>query len=167
MLHTSTVNSAHTRVLADRLIASPIGEVVTYEMLSDAIKEDVRKRRYLLMGAILIANREAGAIFGNVHGVGYMRRAPGDAHLIGNVIRHRVRRASGRGLKIMGNALQKGNDISDEQRRQAFSEQVALGLIHHQTFSRNMVKVKEGQPVPDLSKIIVSSLAAHREATGS
>jgi hypothetical protein len=156
--------SALVRVLADVLKACPIGGRATYSQLTAAIGMPVQERFYLVQRAISLANAETGAIFVNVRLVGY-ERLPGDAvPSVGRHARHKIRRVAIRGEKTMTNTLVRANDISNEARLKAYSEQATLGLIRYVTYDRYMATFTPGATPPPTHVQVRSTIEALRAA---
>lgn len=136
--------NAATLALMDTLRQTPVGEIVTFAELSNAIGMDVRQSRYLLHSALTILQREEGACFGNRRGIGYQRLRADDAPKIGNHTRLITRRAAKRGRKKITSLINRANDLSDDARRLALREISTLGLIEH--ISKDNTQLK---PDPD------------------
>lgn len=133
--------SPDTRAMATRLLAVPVGGSVSYADLSAAIGRDVRAEntRYLIYAGMKLAQREAGAIFANDRGKGYVRLAADDAHKVGHTARSRVRRIARHASKQIHAALTRANDVAPESQRKANAELSALGLLEHVAKDRNVV----------------------------
>lgn len=123
--------SADTRTLTDRFLATPVGATIRYSDMSAAIGADIQARRHLILRAIAIASREAGAIFGSVRGVGYKRLASEDASVVGAHARHRIRSTARRSSRVIQRAVEVANDMSEPARVKAYAEISALSLIQH------------------------------------
>jgi hypothetical protein len=123
--------SADSRALATLFAEAPVGGTVTYAAMSDAIGRSITPRRYLALRALQIVNRETGAIFGSVRGVGYQRLAATDAHMLGAHARGRIRRTAKRTASAIQSAIDTANDMPDEAKRRAYAEINALSLIRH------------------------------------
>lgn len=65
--------SAATGWIVELLRTVAVGEVVTFERLSEAARMDVRKHRSTFTSAARIALREHGLVFSSQRGVGYKR----------------------------------------------------------------------------------------------
>lgn len=123
--------SAECRAVADMFTASPVGGVVTYAAMSQAIGQPIQNKRYVALRALEVANRECGAIFGVVRGVGYQRLAAQDAHVLGAYTRGRIRKAAGRTIKHMAAAISSANNMPDDAKRRAYAEINSLALARH------------------------------------
>lgn len=118
-----------TRAIADRLLATPIGEQVTFDQLSEAIGRNVRSKRYLIERARDLALKEAGAGFDSVRGIGYVRQPGSAAHKAGAHARKRIRSTASRGAKRVMLMADATNDISDSDRLKAVAEATNLRLV--------------------------------------
>lgn len=146
--HASQI-SADVRALADALVATPVGDVIGFESLSEAIGTDIRARRYLLHQAMRVANKEVGALFSSVRGEGYKRLPSEDAALVGGHARHRIRKIGKLASVKMERALEVANDISDSARKDALSEISVLGLVRHIASDKSRQSVNpESRPQP-------------------
>jgi hypothetical protein len=123
--------SAETRALADLFAATTVGGTITFAAMSEAIGRGIEARRYIALRAMQIANKETGAIFGSVRGVGYQRLAAADAHMIGAHARGRIRRTAKRTADAITCAINTANDMPDDAKRRAFAEVNALSLMQH------------------------------------
>lgn len=146
--------SAEVRALADRLLATPVGETVGYDALSAAIGEDVRERRYLLLAAIRAAGREAGALFASIKSVGYQRLSIDEVFAVGTRARQRVRRATKRTADQMTHALSFANDVSDEVRRKTNGEVNSLRLLHHLSTDRAQSHAPKSDKPEPVGKVL-------------
>lgn len=163
----TTILSAEVRALTDCFLATPIGGVVTYPEMTEAIGADIMARRYLVMRAIKTALRENGAIFGAVTRVGYQRLSAEQAHTIGSNARARVRRTSRRAADAITRAIAVANDVSDEARGRAFAEISALQLIQHLTTDKArsvVVETAKPQPVAVTLRAMMTQIGAVQEA---
>ena len=145
--------SADTRTLADRLTATPIGGTVTYAAMTEAIGRSIVPRRYLALRAMHVANKESGAIFGSVRGVGYQRLAATDAHLLGAHARGRIRRTAKRAADSILAAVDAANDMPDGAKRQAYAEVNAMALIRYLATDK---KVSAATPEPKAEPVAIT-----------
>jgi len=124
--------SAETRAIADLLIACPIGETVTLASMSDAIGRDITKHRYIIASARRLVEREVGAVFTSVRGVGYKRldveRAIG---VVAPAARKHIARSARRASRSITAALSKANDVPTDLQRRAVYELGVLGIIEY------------------------------------
>jgi hypothetical protein len=65
--------SANAKILAGLLEKVRVGEVITYAEMSDAIHEDVVRKRHYITTARNLVRRKIGAIFGAISKVGLRR----------------------------------------------------------------------------------------------
>lgn len=138
--------SPDARVIADILIACPVGEIVTHNALSNAIARDITRYRYILYTAMRVAQREAGAVFVTMRGQGYRRlEAVKIADTVGQSARKHIRRTAGRARRTMMAGTARMNDMKPEDQRKLAAEISAMALIEH--VSRD-VQVKPAQDAP-------------------
>lgn len=123
--------SADTRALVDLLTATPVGQVVTFASMSNAIGRPIADRRHLIPRAMHLAAKESGAIFGGVRTVGYQRLPAQDAHLLGAHTRRRMRRSAKRTTDAIVSAISHANDMPDAAKVRAYAEVNAMALIRH------------------------------------
>lgn len=147
MFTPSTALEADTQAITELLGATQIGQVCTYAAMSDALGRDIRGRFYVLLRAVRCLNRDTGALFGAVRGVGYKRLPAEDAHQIGSHARARIRRTAHRTSKTIGAALDKANDLSPEARRRAVAEVSAMNMLAHLATDR-VVDAQAGDDKP-------------------
>jgi len=143
----TTQNAADVAALAEALATTPIGELCTYDALSDAIGRPVRPVRHLLMQALAKARKEHGAVFGTVTRVGYRRLSAEEAHTLGRQARQRVRRTTRRAREGIATALSRANEVSDAGRLKAVAEIAALGLLEQLATDRAQPPPPEGGKV--------------------
>lgn len=159
MTFTST-NAALTRKLADLFKACPIEGTIRHE----AIAQIAGPRPYLAYRAMAVANAESGAIFVNVRCVGYRRMPHDEAHGLGKQARMRGRRIFHRAGRAIANVLVIANDLSDQARIKAYSEQAALGLLVHMTYDRNRPIITENATPLPTQQSIQAGIEAMRAA---
>lgn len=122
-------NAADLKALTDTLASVPIGGTISYAELSEAIGRDARKCRYLLLKAMNDLNKEQGAAFAAVRGMGYRRVGVDKAAQFGETRRASFRRVSRRTMKQMQNMVAKTNDVPADVHRKVSQELSALGII--------------------------------------
>jgi hypothetical protein len=123
--------SPDTRALADLFAAASVGDIVTYDQMSQAIGRPIAGCRYLALRGMAIANRETGAIYGNIIRAGYRRLPAQDAHMLGAHARGRFRRTAKRTSAAIVAAVSNANDMPDDARRRAYAEVNAMALVRH------------------------------------
>jgi hypothetical protein len=164
MMTFPTTNSALIRRLADLFKACSIEETVSYDQLSKTLGAPIIGRLYFAHRAMELANAECGAIFVNVKLLGYKRLPHDEAHALGAHARRRGRRIFRQASKKIGNVLIIANDISNEARLKAYSEQASLGLLLHMTYDRNKPVIPEGAAAPPTHETVRASVEALRAA---
>lgn len=161
----TTQNAADVQALADMLASTPIGAVVTYSDLSDAIGRDVLRVRHLLHAARIRARKDTGAVFSPVTRVGLRRLTAEEAHTIGSTARQRVRRTSKRALVAMAAVLARANDLPPDVMRRATAEISALGLLEHLAADRNQPPPPEepkAEPVAVVARRFLARISGER-----
>jgi prophage DNA circulation protein len=124
--------SADARAVADLLLACPIGETVSLASMSDAIGRDIRKHRHIIVTARRVAEREAGAVFASVRGVGYQRLdAERTVAVVAPAARKHIARSAKRAARSLNASMSKANDLPMDVRRRAVHELGVLGIIEH------------------------------------
>jgi predicted transcriptional regulator len=124
--------SADTRAIADLLLACPIGDTVSLASMSDAIGRDIRKHRHIIVTARRVVEREAGAVFASVRGIGYQRLdAERTVAVVAPAARKHIARSAKRAARSINEATRRVNDLPVEVRRRAVHELGVLGIIEH------------------------------------
>lgn len=124
--------SADTRVLADLLIAEPVGSTITLPRLSAALGRPITSCRHTLYSAIRVAEREAGAIYACERGIGYRRLSVEEiAAQVGSTARHRIRGTARRARRALLAGTARQNDMSPDLARRVTAEANTLALINH------------------------------------
>lgn len=130
---------AETRALVDLLVATPVGQIVTFATMSNTIGRPIGERRHLIPRAMTIAAKESGAIFGGVRTVGYQRLAAQDAHILGHHTRRRMRNSAKRTTAAIVSAISHANDLPDAAKVRAYAEVNALELVRHITADKHVL----------------------------
>jgi hypothetical protein len=142
--------SADARVVADLLLACPIGETVSLASMSDAIGRDIRKHRHIIVTARRVAEREAGAVFASVRSVGYKRLdAERAVAVVAPAARKHIARSARRTSRAISAAVDKANDLSMDVRRRAVHELGILGIIEHAARERVRTLREDGPIKPE------------------
>lgn len=155
----TTANEADVQALRERLEATPVGEVCTYAQLDAALGSPSRARRYLVLRALHRMNRETGAIFGAVRGVGYKRLAADEAYTLGHHGRGRIRRTARRTSAAIAQAVSAANEISDEAKRKAMAEVSTLNMIAHVATDRVVKAAQNASKPPTLAESLRGVMA--------
>ena len=148
----ATAHATEVQAICEALGSTPIGEICVFETIDAALGAPVRLRRYLLMDALLQLNKEAGAIFGSVRGVGYKRLPAEDAHTLGGTLRASVRRRSRRTSDAIANAVNANNDISPVGMRRAAGEIGTLNMLRHIATNRIAKATQRDDKPPTLAE---------------
>jgi hypothetical protein len=120
--------STQTLALMDLLRAAPIGNVITYRALSNAIGEDIQggARRYLLSAVkALFAD---GLAFGTVRKQGVKRLTSAEIPAIGDAALLHIGRTSRRARRRMG-VISSMNDVPNAVRIKVNASASLLGAI--------------------------------------
>jgi len=113
--------------LSKALIATEIGDVLTYSDLNSAAKCDVQVRNYVLQTARRIAQRDKSMVFGTIMGIGIKRLSDDEIPDEGISAIKRSRRIAKNGMAKMNCA-----DIakmSPETKIKAITTKTVLGLF--------------------------------------
>lgn len=122
--------SVQTSTIMELLREAPIGAVVTYGKISEAIGEDVSNgARHHLTSAVK-ALYDEGLPFGTVRGEGVKRLTSEEIPAIGDHALLRIRRASRRARKRMG-VVNGMNDVPNEVRVKVNTAASMLGVIEN------------------------------------
>jgi hypothetical protein len=133
--------------VAELMMAASIDQIVGYDEMSRVGGCDVRERRWIVIQAKNLLNREHGIVFANVPGVGYRRLASesGVKHA-GERAMRRTRNAAKNGRQTLANALERVNDIAPSEQRHAYQRLVTLGMIKHLAQDRVVRAMPEDPP---------------------
>ena len=130
MLHLNL--SAETAILRDALLAAPIGDVVTFDELAEAIGRNVRTAaRGKLESARRVCERDHNAVFETVRGVGLRRIPATEAAGLGAGARKSITRTAKRGLRRMEACTAGANSLPPSVQVAVAREASALGLMAH------------------------------------
>lgn len=113
------------RRIADSLKAASVGQQITHKEISRLSGLSPCPNE-LFQAAHRLANRESGAYFDSVRGIGYIRRSATDWDGVADKFRKRTRRQAATGRKFVSNIVGKTNELSDEEQRRASRE---IGLM--------------------------------------
>lgn len=130
--------------VAELMMAASIDQIVTYEDMSRVAGCDVRKKRWIVIQAKALINREHGIVMAPRRGVGYRRLGSqtGVKHA-GEKAMKRTRSAAKNGRKTLENALERANDITPSDRRHAYQRVTSLSMIEY------LSQDKVAQAMPD------------------
>ena len=158
-------NDADVTALVAVLRATSIGETATYAQMTAAIGRPVEPRRYLIKRAIDRLNAEIGAVFVNVHKVGYKRLPIESVATVGVHARRAIRRKASRTLKHLGRASSRTNDVPQHVALQLNRERATLGIIMLAAEERVATEVEKHStpqaPMP-IAKVAERLIAALR-----
>ncbi len=95
--------SIDSQLIAERLMQVEIGQLVTYEVLSEVIRQDATNDhgRGCIATARRMLQRDHQIVFGTVRGVGLKRLSDAEIVQTGSHSVHRVRSAARRGAKML------------------------------------------------------------------
>jgi hypothetical protein len=140
--------SPQVRRLADRLIGTSIGALASYGALSDAVGQDVLRRRHWITTALRVAQREAGAVFVCEKNVGYRRLTVEEIPGVGFTSRKHIRSTARRASRAIVAGLTGSNSVPESVKLRASTELAVLGLVEHLSSNRQVVK-HEAEPSPE------------------
>jgi hypothetical protein len=147
-------------LVAERLFAASIDEIVTLADLSYAAGEDLSQKGYFVQIALEKLNKQQGIVFRRERGVGWRRLAPAvGVTYAGQQGLKRTRRAARRGRQRTANALHHANDLTTEERRKAQQTITTLGLTEYLAQDRVVKTMPEdAPPEPDLAERLKQAL---------
>jgi hypothetical protein len=142
--------SADTRAIADLLLACPIGDTVSLDAMSAAIGRDIRKHRHIIATARRFVEREAGAVFANVRGIGYQRLdAERTVAVVAPAARKHIARSARRASRSIDAAIRRVNYLPEEVQRRAVHELGVLGIIEHAARERTPKLTNDAPTKPE------------------
>jgi hypothetical protein len=118
--------------VAELMMTTSIDQIVRYDDMSRVAGCDVRQKRWIVIQAKTLINREHGVVMAPKRGIGYRRLASetGVKHA-GEKAMKRTRSAAKNGRKTLENALGRANDIAPSALRHAYQRLTNLGMIEH------------------------------------
>jgi hypothetical protein len=118
--------------VAELMMTTSLDQVVRYDDMSRVAGCDVRQKRWIVIQAKTLINREHGVVMAPKRGIGYRRLASetGVKHA-GEKAMKRTRSAAKNGRKTLENALGRANDIAPSALRHAYQRLTNLGMIEH------------------------------------
>lgn len=137
-----------TRIISQILADCSFGETITLEAITRTIGRDILGCRHLLYSAMRLVERDIGAVFCSVRGVGYRRISSDELAKVGQTSRSRIRGHARRGVRTISNGLAVANDISPTSLRDALREQSILGLVEHTSKDRYSLALPETASEP-------------------
>ena len=145
--------STQTNAIIELLREAPMGAVVHYARISDAIGEDVTGCRHYLTSAVKALYTD-GMAFGTVRGEGVKRLNAEEIPAIGESAMGHIRRTSRRARKRMG-VVSSMNDVPNEVRIKVNATASMLGVIENFSGnkSRKVVEsevTKTNGPIPPM-----------------
>lgn len=146
MFRSSPEREAEIRTLSGLLREIPLGEVLSYAAMTEAIGRDVRgDARVSLLAARQTVEREPeGRRFETLRGVGIKRIETADIPGIGAATRRKISRTARRGhARLCGITA---NDLTPEVQKQIDFERSMLGAITLASSSRTAAKVQKATP---------------------
>jgi hypothetical protein len=139
---------AETRRLADFLCATPRGEMVTFNAMTNVIGRDIQAHRWILYRAMRVAERESGAAFACIRGQGYRRLNVNELAKVGETARSRIRSTARRGNRTITTALKGENGIEPGDLRKILAEQSVLGMLEYLTADKALPVIPETDTRP-------------------
>ena len=144
------------KTIADLMINTPVGGVLTYEAMSAAIGRDVLGQRRSIQTAINFCISEHRAVFAVVTGVGYRRLNDSEAIATGESYIKRIRRAAARGIRRVACANYETLNDSDKIRHNVNT--TLLAMISESTSRSSVQRIEKA--VSDSSASIPAARAA-------
>lgn len=136
--------SIDARLLTDRLLKTPIGQVATYADLSETISRDVTSAtgRGALRTARRVAQREKGAVFDCVRNVGLKRLD--DVGIVegSTMTTARIRRTARRGMERLA-AVQNFDGMPNAAKIQHNATMSVLGAIRSLAGPMSIKKIED------------------------
>lgn len=162
MKFTSSIkNSIDVENIRAALGEVPVGELLTYDAITEIIGAPAKEKRFLILAAIQKINKDTGALFVPVTRVGYRRLPASESYIIGVNTRSKIRRSARRTGQRIINAIRGVNDMPRENLLRANREIAMLGLIEHVSSERAAKIGETEQPtIKPVSKIMSEMLAA-------
>ena len=137
-----------TRRIADLLATLSVGDVVTYDDLTEAIGRNIQSVRHIFYSAARLAEREAGVVLACEIGRGYRRLAPVEMPMVGQTARARGRGIHRRGGRSIAAGIRGANGIPPDIFRKILAEQSVLGVLAEMGQDRRLPKIPEGETRP-------------------
>jgi hypothetical protein len=118
--------------IAELMMTTSIDQIVRYDDMSRVAGCDVRQKRWFVIQAKTLINREHGVVLAPKRGIGYRRLASetGVKHA-GEKAMKRTRSAAKNGRKTLENALERANDIAPSELRHAYQRVTNLAMVEH------------------------------------
>ena len=157
---TLSTNAQIVRLISERMARTSPGGIVTFDEIARASSTDIRRKSYLVHSAIRLLNRDTGAIFASVRGIGYRRLLQEQAHELGISTRGAIRRKSNRTATMISRAVSVANDMPNEAKRSAMSEMATLGLLRMMATDKHRVEVPETAVAPPAVTDVARSVLA-------
>lgn len=122
--------STQTLALIEVLQAAPIGAVISYAKLTEAVGEDIQTDARHYLYSAMRAVQADGLAFGTIRGEGIKRLTADEIPAIGDAALLHIRRSSKRARKRM-RVADGMNDMSNESRVKINATASLLGAIEH------------------------------------
>ena len=144
------------KTIADLMINTPVGGVLTYEAMSTAIGRDVLGQRRSIRTAINFCISEQRIVFAVVTGVGYRRLNDSEAVATGESCIKRIRRAATRGIKRV--ACADYEKLNDSEKIKHNVNTTLLAMVSESTSHSSVKRIEKA--VSDSSSSIPAARAA-------
>ncbi|MEC9268527.1 MAG: hypothetical protein VX464_20880 [Pseudomonadota bacterium] len=125
--NTSPENAADIETMVGVLEKASIGETVNYGAMDAALGRPSRNTHWLIRKAIRQVEKDTGAIFEIVRGVGIKRLPSSDIPSVGTAAIRKIRRASKRAVARL--QCVRVNDLGHDEAKQVIAQRAQLATI--------------------------------------
>lgn len=142
---TSPENAADVEAIRSLLLELPIGQMISYARLSEAIGRDITECRWLLDRARKDAEQECGGLFATVRGEGIERLPTDRVADAGLSFIQKVKRTAKRGHTRLSNV--RANDLPQTEQQRLIAHKSMLGAIS---------SISDGRKAPTIAKEVAT-----------
>jgi len=136
------VCSIDVRTLCHAFAETKIGDILTYQQLSELISKDVQtEARAILVSARRITQRELGYVFGTIHGHGLKRLSDVEIVQTGSETIVKIRHASRRGAERIAAAAPEKLPIESRTQQNLYLS--VLAMVHSAMTEKRLKKLEE------------------------
>ena len=155
--------SLERQLISRRLETMKVGEVITFEQLSELVSADVKtKRRHCLVSAMKTLQERSGIVFKSVHNIGYERID--DSKIIETATDSisKVRRCAERGSAVL--ACADYENLTESDKKVYSTNAAMLGFMEQFSTSKTMKQLSKCQAVNFSVSTFQTTLNASLEA---